>query len=87
VRASVIGETLFVGGAGILIGILIGTLIGAVLVQILAGIFDPPANLPVVPVAAIGAVIGAVVLGLGVCIVLAERTLSRLDLVGALRER
>jgi ABC-type antimicrobial peptide transport system permease subunit len=87
VRASVIGETLFVGAAGIVIGVLIGTLNGAVLVQILAGIFDPPANLPVVPMLAIGAVIGAVVLGLGASIVVAARSLSRLDLVSALRER
>jgi putative ABC transport system permease protein len=87
VRASVIGETLFVGAAGIVVGVLVGTLIGAVLVQILAGVFDPPANLPVVPVAAIGAVIGAVLVGLGVCVVVADRAMSRLDLVGALRER
>jgi hypothetical protein len=36
---------------------------------------------------AIGAVIGAVVLGLGASIVVAARSLSRLDLVSALRER
>ena len=87
VRASMIGETLFVGVAGIATGLLTGTVVGVALLQILAGVFDPPADLPAIPLALIGAMTGVVVVALGAALVAADRGLSRLSVVAALRER
>ena len=87
VRASMLGETLFIGVAGIATGLLTGTLVGITLLQILAGVFDPPADVPAIPLALIGATTGAVVAALGAALTVADRGLSRLSVVAALRER
>jgi putative ABC transport system permease protein len=87
IRASMLGETLFIGVAGIATGLSTGTLVGVALLQILAGVFDPPADLPAIPLPLIGATTGFVVVALGVALVLADRGLARLDVVAALRER
>ena len=87
VRATMFGETLFIGVAGIATGILIGTLVGVALLQILAGVFDPPADLPAIPAVLIGAMTGVVVVALGAALLVADRGLSRLSVVAALRER
>ncbi len=86
-RASLVGETLIVGVSGLAIGLLTGALVGLAFLQILAGIFDPPANLPVLPIAAIVATAGCVAAALVLAVALADRGISRLDVVGALRER
>jgi putative ABC transport system permease protein len=87
VRASLIGETLFVGVAGVATGLLTGGLVGVALLQILAGVFDPPADLPAIPLTLIGAMTGAIVLALFGSLAVADRGLSRLSVVAALRER
>ena len=87
VRATIIGEALFIGIAGIATGLLTGGLVGIALLQILAGVFDPPADLPAVPVELIGAMTGGIVVALVGAISIADRGLSRLSVVAALRER
>jgi putative ABC transport system permease protein len=87
VQASLLGETLFVGVVGIAIGLVTGTFVGAALLQILAGVFDPPADLPAIPLALIGTMTAVVVAALGVSLAVADRGLSRLSVVAALRER
>ena len=87
VRASMIGETLFIGVAGIATGLLTGGLVGVVLLQILAGVFDPPADVPAVPLVLIGGMTGAVVLALVAGLTVAGRGLARMSVVAALRER
>jgi len=87
VRASMLGETLFVGVAGIAAGLLTGALVGVTLLQILAGVFDPPADAPAMPWTLIGVTTGVVVLALSAALLVADRGLSRLSVVAALRER
>jgi len=87
VRASMLGETLFIGVAGIATGLLTGTIVGVTLLQILAGVFDPPADVPAIPVTLMGVTTGVVVLALGAALLVADRGLSRLNVVAALRER
>jgi putative ABC transport system permease protein len=87
VRASMLGETLFIGIAGIATGLLTGTLVGITLLQILAGVFDPPADAPAIPVTLIGVTTGVVALALTAALLVADRGLSRLSVVAALRER
>ena len=87
VQASMLGETLFIGLAGIVTGLLTGTLVGVALLQILAGVFDPPADLPAIPLALIGAMAAVVTGALGAALLVAVRGLARLDVVSALRER
>lgn len=55
--------------------------------QILAGVFNPPAYLPVIALALIGAMTDVVVLALGAALVVADRGRSRLSDIAALRER
>jgi putative ABC transport system permease protein len=86
-RASILGETLFVGVAGIVTGIVTGTLVGVALLQILAGVFDPPADTPAIPLALIAATAGVVILALGAALAIADRGVARLSPVAALRER
>ncbi len=86
-RASIVGEALFVGVAGIAIGLVTGTLVGVALLQILAGVFDPPADVPAIPLGLLAAVTAVVVAALGAALVVADRGLSRLSVVAALRER
>jgi putative ABC transport system permease protein len=87
VRASLGGEGLAIGAAGLAMGMLTGVLVGFVLLQILAGVFDPPPEVPAIPLPAIGAVVAAVVAALVIALAVAVRGLARLDVVGALRER
>jgi putative ABC transport system permease protein len=85
--ALVAGETSVVGVAGVAAGIGIGGLVGVTLLAILAGVFDPPAELPSFPLAALGAVILSVVVGLVGADLVAGRAMRRIDVLGALRER
>jgi putative ABC transport system permease protein len=87
IRSSIVGETVFVGVAGIVTGLVIGGLVGATLLQILAGIFDPPADVPAIPVAVIGAMTAGIAVALAAALALADRGLSRLNVVATLRER
>ncbi|MBI2776935.1 MAG: FtsX-like permease family protein [Chloroflexi bacterium] len=87
VRSSMIGEALFVGVSGVTTGLVVGGLVGLTLLQILAGVFDPPADAPAVPIALIGAMTGMIGSSLVGAVVLADRGLSRLNVVAALRER
>lgn len=87
VRASMVGEALFIGAAGVSQGLIAGGLVGLALLQILAGIFDPPADSPAIPLALIGAMTAIVGLSLALALALADRGLSRLSVVAALRER
>ena len=87
VRSSILGETLVVGIAGIAAGLLSGILVGMSLLQILAGVFDPPADAPAIPVAPMIALTAIVVGAVALALVVADRGLSRLSVVAALRER
>jgi putative ABC transport system permease protein len=87
VRSSMVGEALFVGVAGLAAGLLAGSLVGLALLQILAGVFDPPANAPAIPLALIAAMTGVIGLALAAAVAAADRGLSRLSVVAALRER
>jgi putative ABC transport system permease protein len=87
IRASVTGETVVVGLAGILSGLVTGGLIALALLQILAGVFDPPADLPAVPLIGIATIVGCVALALVIAIGIADRGIARLGIVSALRER
>jgi putative ABC transport system permease protein len=87
VRASVMGETAVIGVAGIISGLLTGSIVAFTLLQILSGVFDPPADLPAIPLGQIGAVIAGVVVALGCAVAIADRGIARLGLVSALRER
>ena len=87
VRSSMVAEALFVGVSGIIAGLLAGSLVGLALLQILAGVFDPPADSPAVPLALIGVMTGVIGLALAAALAVADRGLSRLSVVAALRER
>jgi putative ABC transport system permease protein len=87
IRAALVGETLVVGVAGTVVGLVTGILVGFVLLQILSGVFDPPADVPVVPIAALAAAVAMVALGLAVATAVADRGASRLRILSALRER
>lgn len=86
-RAAVAGETAIVGLAGVASGLITGGLVGVTLLAVLAGVFDPPADLPVVPVAALGFVALSVGAGLAVALLVADRATARIDVLAALRER
>jgi hypothetical protein len=73
--------------AGIISGLLTGSIVAFTLLQILSGVFDPPADLPAIPLGQIGAVIAGVVVALGCAVAIADRGIARLGLVSALRER
>jgi hypothetical protein len=66
---------------------LAGGLVGLALLQILAGIFDPPADAPAIPLATVGAMTGVIGIALVAAVAVADRGLSRLSVVSALRER
>ena len=87
IRAAILGESVFVGVAGIATGLITGAIVGVALLQILAGVFDPPADRPAVPLALIGGLVFLVITGLGGATALADRGIARIDVVGALRER
>jgi putative ABC transport system permease protein len=87
VRASMIGETLFIGAAGVFTGLVTGALVGVALLQVLAGVFDPPADVPAVPLALLVAMLALILVALLAAMTIADRGLSRLSVVAALRER
>ncbi len=87
VRRSITGETVIIGSAGILSGLVTGGLIAIALLQILAGVFDPPADHPAIPIVAIVAAVGCVAIALAVALGIADRGIARLGIVAALRER
>ena len=87
VRFLIVGEALFIGVAGVAAGLLAGSLVGMALLQILAGVFDPPADAPAIPLAFIGAMTAVVGVALAAAVAVADRGLSRLSVVAALRER
>jgi putative ABC transport system permease protein len=85
--ALVAGETGMVGVTGILAGIVTGALVGVTLLGILAGVFDPPADLPNMPLQALGFVTLTVALGLVAANLVAAGAMRRIDVPAALRER
>lgn len=85
--AIVAGETTVIGVAGVAAGLITGGLVGVTLLGILAGVFDPPAELPSVPVAAIAIVVGIVAAGLIGAYAVADRVMRRIDILAAIRER
>lgn len=86
-RAAVAGETSVVGLAGVTSGVLTGGLVGVTLLAVLAGVFDPPAELPIVPAAALGLVALSVGAGLTFAVVVADRAIARINVLAVLRER
>jgi putative ABC transport system permease protein len=86
-RALVLGEATVIGLSGLLIGVLSGAVVGFTLLQIMAGLFDPPADLPTVPLAALLATALAVIVALGAAVFVADRALARLGVLALLRER
>lgn len=86
-RAAITGEAGVVGAIGMLAGLATGALVGVTLLQVLAGIFDPPASLPAVPLAALAGMMAGVVAGLAVALLLADRGLAHLPILSSLRER
>ncbi len=86
-RSVVAGETTVIGIAGAVAGLVTGGLVAVTLLAILAGVFDPPAEVPSVPLVAIGAMLAAVVAGLGIAYLVAGRAMGRIDVMAALRER
>lgn len=86
-RSAIAAEALVIAVAGTAIGLLTGAGVGASLLQILAGVFDPPADSPVIPFGSIAAIVGAIAASVGVAVASADRGLTRLNVVGALRER
>lgn len=85
--AVVAGETSVVGLAGMVAGIVTGGLVGVTLLGILAGVFDPPADLPNLPLPAIGVVTLIVAAGLVLANLVAAHAMRRIDVLAALRER
>jgi len=73
--------------AGIISGLVTGALIAVALLQILAGVFDPPADRPAVPIVAVGLVVCATVLAVGLALLIADRALAHLKVAAELRER
>jgi hypothetical protein len=57
------------------------------LLQILAGVFDPPADFPAVPLGGIVAMVGCVAIALAIALAIADRGIARIGIVSALRER
>lgn len=86
-RAAVAGETGIVGIAGLAIGIPTGAIVGATLLAILAGVFDPPADLPVFPLLGIALVAATAAAGLVAASVVGSRAAGRIDVMRGLRER
>jgi len=86
-RAAIAGETGIIGAAGLAIGIPTGAFVGATLLSILAGVFDPPADLPVYPLVGIGLVAAAAVCALAVASTVAGQAVGRIDVMRGLRER
>jgi putative ABC transport system permease protein len=86
-RATVAAEASAIGAVGIVIGLVTGGLVGLALLSILAGIFDPPASLPVVPPLALAGLLVAVGAGLVLAVLVGARAIGRIGVLSALRER
>jgi putative ABC transport system permease protein len=86
-QAAVAGEVLVMGIAGVIGGLIVGGLIGLMLLQILAGLFDPPADFPALPMAQIGALVVGIAAGLAGAVIVAGFALARLPILASLRER
>lgn len=86
-RSLLLGETAIVGTVGVGMGIVVGLAIGQMLLQVLAGIFDPPAQVPAIPIPALAAAVLAVVAGLGIALAIALRSVARIAVLTELRER
>jgi putative ABC transport system permease protein len=86
-RALVLGEIAVVGSVGIGVGLIVGLVIGTMLLQVLAGIFDPAAAVPAVPVFALLGAIGAILIALGAGVLVGWRAIGRLAVMTELRER
>jgi len=87
VRAMLAGEVMTVAVAGGVAGVATGALVGVTLLTILAGIFDPPADAPVMPWGMVGVTLGATALGLSVAFLVASRYSTRMVILRELRER
>jgi putative ABC transport system permease protein len=86
-RRSIAGEAITIALMGAIAGLVVGTIVGLALLQILAGVFDPPPDVPALPATSVFALVVAVCLAVAGAIVIADRGVTRLNVVGALRER
>jgi putative ABC transport system permease protein len=86
-RRAIGGEVFVLGVAGVLVGLVVGAVVGATLLQILAGLFDPPAQAPTVPLLQVLGLIVAIAAGLVTAVLVAARAIARLAVLSALRER
>ncbi len=87
VRALLAGEVGTIGAAAIVAGLVISVLVGMTLLTILAGVFDPPAETPVMPWATVGLIVAATAGGLLAAFLLASRYASHMLVLRELRER
>jgi putative ABC transport system permease protein len=87
IRATIAAEVAAIGATGLLSGLLTGGLVGVTLLVILAGVFDPPAEVPVVPGAAVLLLVAVVGAGATAALLIADRYAARIDVLAALRER
>ncbi|MDQ2966599.1 MAG: FtsX-like permease family protein, partial [Chloroflexota bacterium] len=85
--ASIAGEATIVGVGGTLAGLATGALVGASLLAVLAGIFDPPADVPALPLGSLIGLVVAVVVALSAAVLVAQRAVGRIPVLSALRER
>jgi putative ABC transport system permease protein len=86
-RNAIGAEVLVMGVAGVLVGLIVGAVVAAALLQTLAGLFDPPADAPALPVIGVVGFVVAVAFGLGGAVLIAGRSLQHLGVLAALRER
>jgi putative ABC transport system permease protein len=87
VRSLLAGEVGTVGVAGLVAGLATGVLVGVTLLTILAGIFDPPADAPVMPWGTVSLIIAATAGALLLAFLLASRYASHMLVLRELRER
>jgi putative ABC transport system permease protein len=87
IRATVVAESLAIGVFGLSAGLVTGTIVGLGLLQILAGVFDPPADAPAIPIASLTWLVIGVLGAVAVVVVAVSRGLGRLNVVEALRDR
>jgi putative ABC transport system permease protein len=87
VRSLLAGEVGTIGVAAIAAGLMISVLVGITLLTILAGVFDPPAETPVMPWATVGVIVAATAGGLLAAFLLASRYAAHMLVLRELRER
>jgi putative ABC transport system permease protein len=85
--ASIAGEASIVGIGGTIAGLATGLLVGVSLLAVLAGIFDPPADYPALPLGSMVGLVLAVVVALSAAVLVAQRAVGRIPVLSALRER